>query len=436
MRKKQNHSFRSVLSVMLIFVLLFIVGCTSNKEEEKPTNMEGDKIASREEVSSKMSFWDEQRKGTNFMNSKSIPENYPAANEENIEFIRLAPDKWAKDSDYFFKDKPDSNPKKDFLIGNADQYEGLVEEDFAALKADLDAAQEQGSKVVLTVLSLPGNRWRQFNNRQNDDRIWQDYSYHEQSAQFWKDLATRLKDHPAVVGYNLVNEPHPETESGYNNFWDLDYSKWYSQVENTAADLNKLYETIVEAIRMVDKDTPIILNSGLYATPWAFEYLKPINDENVLYAFHMYEPYEMTSQNRRKGFEYEYPGKVKVGEQQTEKMFNKEALKDFLQPVDQWAKDHNIPANRIIAEEFGINRMVKGADQYLSDLISIFDEYGWHWAFYAFREDTWEGMDYQLGDQPPKWKYWEALEKGELPNREQVEVDNPLWGALKNGLEK
>ncbi|MFJ7738412.1 glycosyl hydrolase family 5 [Lysinibacillus sp. NPDC097287] len=117
-------------------------------------------------------------------------------------------------------------------------------------------------------------------------------------------------------------------------------------------------------------------------------------------------------------------------------MFDKEALKDFLQPVDKWAKDHNIPANRIIAEEFGINRMEKGADQYLSDLISVFDEYSWHWAFYTFREDSWEGMDYQLGEQPSKWKYWEALEKGELTNREQVEVDNPLWDALKNGLEK
>lgn len=436
MRKNQNLSFRSILLLMLVFVLLSVVGCTSKKEEDKTINMEGEQLASKEEVSSKMSFWNEQKKGTNFMNSKSIPENYTAANEENIEFIRLAPDKWAKDRDFLFNDQPDSNPKKDFLIGNADKYEGIVEEDFAALKADLDAAHERGSKVVLTVLSLPGNRWRQFNNRQNDDRIWQDTSFHEQAAQFWKDLANRLKDHPAVIGYNLINEPHPETATGFHDFWTQDYSEWYSHVENTPADLNKLYETIVEAIRLVDKDTPIIINSGLYATPWAFEYLKPIKDDYVLYAFHMYEPYEMTSQNPNKGFEYEYPGKVKVGEKQTEKMFNKEALKDFLHPVDQWAKDNNIPANRIIAEEFGINRMVKGADQYLSDLISIFDEYGWHWAFYAFREDTWAGMDYQLGNQPPKWKYWEAIENGELPKREEIEVANPLWDTLKSGLEK
>lgn len=49
----------------------------------------------------KIAFWDEQRKGTNFMNSTSLPGNYEAAKEFNIEYIRLAPDKWAKDRDFY-----------------------------------------------------------------------------------------------------------------------------------------------------------------------------------------------------------------------------------------------------------------------------------------------------------------------------------------------
>ena len=192
------------------------------------------------------------------MNSTYLPDNYEEGNEFNIEFVRLAPDKWAKDIDFLFNDQPDSNSQKDFLIGNADKYEGIVEEDFKKLKKDLDAAYERGSKVVLTVLSLPGNRWRQVNNYENDDRIWRDFSYHEQAALFWKDLATRLKDHPAVVGYNLITEPHPETATGFHDFWAEDYDECYSQVENTPADLNKLYSTIVESIRSVDTNTPII----------------------------------------------------------------------------------------------------------------------------------------------------------------------------------
>ncbi|WP_291760576.1 glycoside hydrolase family 5 protein [Lysinibacillus sp. UBA5990] len=381
-------------------------------------------------------FWNEQRKGTNFMNSTSLPENYEEANEFNIEFIRLAPDKWAKERDFLFDAKPDANSNKDFLIGNADQYEGVVENDFKMLKEDLDAAYARGSKVVLTVLSLPGNRWRQFNNYENDDRIWQDFKYHEQAALFWKDLAVRLKEHPAVVGYNVINEPHPETATGFNDFWTEDYDKWYNKVENTPADLNRLYGTIVDSIRSVDADTPIILDSGLFATPWAINYLKPIEDNNVLYAFHMYEPYEMTSQNRKKGFTYTYPGKVKVGNDQKEKIFDKTSLKDFLEPVAEWAEKHNIPNNRIIAEEFGINRMVDGADQYIKDLIDIFNDYGWHWAFYAFREDTWNGMDFELGNKPVKEAYWDAQANGELPDRKAIEVDNSIWDVLKKDLNK
>ncbi|WP_245339294.1 glycoside hydrolase family 5 protein [Paenibacillus shirakamiensis] len=380
-----------------------------------------------------MKYWDEQRKGTNFMNSTSLPQNYEAAKEQGIEFVRLAPDKWSKNRDFLFNDKADTR-NADFLIGSSDQYKGIVEEDFVRLKADLDAAEAKGMKVVVTVLSLPGDRWRQFNGNKNDDRIWNDLEYQNQATEFWKDLATRLKGHPAVIGYNLINEPHPETATGFNDFWTQDYTNWYTKVEHTAADLNALYDSIVKGIRTVDSTTPIIVDSGLYATPWAFKYLKPMDDPNVLYAFHMYEPYEMTSQNKKKGFTYSYPGTVKVGNNQTEKEFNRQALEQFVEPVAKWASDHGVPANRIIASEFGTNRMVQGADQYMADLISIFNEYGWHWAFYAFREDTWDGMDYELGSVKPDWKYWDAIEKGKLPAR--VKAHNPIWNAIQEDLKK
>ena len=43
------------------------------------------------------------------MNSTSLPENYKSAKEANIEYVRLAPDKWAKDKDFLFEDKPDTS---------------------------------------------------------------------------------------------------------------------------------------------------------------------------------------------------------------------------------------------------------------------------------------------------------------------------------------
>ncbi|MNO02626.1 hypothetical protein D3C81_2230870 [compost metagenome] len=35
-----------------------------------------------------------------------------------------------------------------------------------------------------------------------------------------------------------------------------------------------------------------------------------------------------------------------------------------------------------------------------------------HWAFYSFREDSWDGMDYELGSAKVPWAYWQAIEQG------------------------
>jgi hypothetical protein len=42
-------------------------------------------------------------------------------------------------------------------------------------------------------------------------------------------------------------------------------------------------------------------------------------------------------------------------------------------------------------------------------------------------------MDYELGNQPPTWEYWQAIENGEQPPRKVV--DSPIWEVLKKGLE-
>ena len=49
----------------------------------------------------------------------------------------------------------------------------------------------------------------------------------------------------------------------------------------------------------------------------------------------------------------------------------------------------------------------------LADLVQAFNQRQWHWAFYAYREDTWTGMDYELGTVRLGWKYWQAIEVGE-----------------------
>ena len=98
--------------------------------------------------------------------------------------------------------------------------------------------------------------------------------------------------------------------------------------EGNDSGFKQIVSKVINSIREVDQEIPIILDSGLYATPWAFKYLKPVKDK-TLYAFHMYEPYELTSQGEKKNKEYQYPGLVKVGDLEKPVMWNKQGLEKF-----------------------------------------------------------------------------------------------------------
>jgi len=347
-------------------------------------------------------FWDKPQHGGNSFNRRPPDQAYfDALKGYGASWVRLSYDKW----------KP---AKRDFLIGDADKYEGIPAQDLATLKAALDRADKAGLKVVITPLSLPGMRWAQNNGNTFDGRIWQDKVWWTQAAAFWKDLAVALKDHPGVAAYNIINEPAPEKNNGVAEHGGADaMNAWYVKQTDTARDLPAFYNTVIKAIREVDPSTPIMADAGWYAAADAFAYWpKPLADDKVLYGFHMYEPYAATSApNMKREKPYAYPGKVPFGE--ADETWNRDRVATYLkQPVD-WADSHNVPRNRMVAGEFGCMRRWEGCKAYLEDVLTSLDDSQLHWAFYSFREDSWDGMDYELGSKKVHWNYWDAIDAGQ-----------------------
>ena len=164
-----------------------------------------------------ISFWDQQRKGANFFNAVPSRERIEAAGEAGIEFIRLVPNKW-------------KSTRPDFLLGDAGEFRALVEQDLSRVRQFLDDANEAGLKVVLSTLNLPGSRWRQQNGGKDDLRLWQDAKYAPQAAEFWRQLAARLKRHPALAAYNLLNEPHPERAARFHDLRTQQFRPWHEKV--------------------------------------------------------------------------------------------------------------------------------------------------------------------------------------------------------------
>ncbi|MEE2777162.1 MAG: hypothetical protein VYE73_10445, partial [Acidobacteriota bacterium] len=83
--------------------------------------------------------------------------------------------------------------------------------------------------------------------------------------------------------------------------------------------------------------------------------------------------------------------------------------------------------------EFGCSRESVGAARYLADVMDAATARMWHWAFYAFREDTWSQMGYELGAAPLDATTLDRIRSGELP-RSQVREDL-LWRALQSRIQ-
>lgn len=351
-------------------------------------------------------FWSDPQHGGNCFNEEPPDADYfEAAAEADLSWIRLTWSKWPSAD-------PEAGPGG-FLQGNADAYSGLIEADLATLTRVLDDAHSAGVRVVLVPLSLPGVRWRQHNDDQSDPRLWQDMDYHKQAADFWRDLARVLADHPAVVAYNFINEPHPARAVVGN---DSDAVEFAKQHRDQPGDLNRLYITLAEAVREVDDQTPLMLDGPDFASPAAIDALRPLPDRlgPALYGVHLYDPWSFTS-DRHQG-EWAYPSEVELPWGQGVIDMNAAYLASRLDPVDAWATQHNINTSQLALAEYGCRRYCRGAAEYLADARAAGVDRGWHSAFYAFREDAWPAMDYELGP--------------ERENRKHRH-DNPLWRAVR-----
>jgi aryl-phospho-beta-D-glucosidase BglC (GH1 family) len=132
-------------------------------------------------------------------------------------------------------------------------------------------SRKQGLYVVLDMHAAPGGQ-----TGDNIDDSW-GYPFLFESAEsqdltvrLWRKLAERYKDEPAVIGYDLLNEPIP-------HFFDTNYFN---------PKLEPLYRKIVAGIREVDKNHIVFLGGAQWDTN--FKVFGPPFDNKAAYTFHKY----------------------------------------------------------------------------------------------------------------------------------------------------
>ena len=90
------------------------------------------------------------------------------------------------------------------------------------------------------------------------------------TVELWKRIASHYRDEPAVLGYDLLNEPIPH----------------FPQLQRYNNQLEPLYRRISSAIREVDRNHVLILGGAQWDS--SFKVFGPPFDRNVMYTFHKY----------------------------------------------------------------------------------------------------------------------------------------------------
>ncbi|MEE1757264.1 glycoside hydrolase family 5 protein [Streptomyces sp. SP18CS02] len=110
--------------------------------------------------------------------------------------------------------------------------------------------------------------------------LYEDEDLRRAQERMWRVLADRFEDHPAVLGYDLVNEPMGELGDGE----DLPAAARRIEAEQ----LTPMYNRLADAIRTVDDDTWLFVEPTPIVGEGVPTGLGRIEDPKVVYAPHFY----------------------------------------------------------------------------------------------------------------------------------------------------
>ena len=265
-----------------------------------------------------------------------------------------------------------------------DEYAAWVDSRLDNLENVLRWAAARGMKICIDLHATPGGC-----DASGGQALFRDERYARAFVDTWRRIAARFRGHPAIYGYDLMNEPLQNGRAKFD----------YWTIQRLAA----------EAVREIDPVTPIIVEANHWALPDAFAYLSPLQMDNVIYQVHFYDPHDFTHQGvggRPIGPKWPDP----------EKNWTRDRLREILRPVREFEARHHA---KIYVGEFSAAAGAEGAETYLRDCMALFNEYGWDWTYHAFRE----------------WDWWSVEHEGPDPKHMAPATDDtPRKRALLEGL--
>lgn len=147
----------------------------------------------------------------------------------------------------------------------------FLERGFELVDRAVRWSRGHGLRVLLDLHGAPGGQTG--TNIDDSPRgmpeLFMDRGYRDRTIALWEELARRYRDEPAVLGYDLLNEPLP--------------NEWQHRYEG---ELVALYRHLTDAIRAIDDRHLLMYEGSHWATNW--EPLRDRFDANQALQFHRY----------------------------------------------------------------------------------------------------------------------------------------------------
>ena len=241
------------------------------------------------------------------------------------------------------------------------EYRNWLEGEYRRLERLLPVCEELGMLIAIDLHTPPGGR-----DTGSHMAMFRKKEFQDEFIHTWEVIATRFKDNKAIWAYDLLNECVE------------------GKVANNCMSWQELSAATAKRIRAIDPERCIIIEPAEWAIPPTLDNFKPLEGiKNLVYSVHMYLPHIFTHQGAgRNTPPLTYPGMIEGV------YWDKEQLRKSLDAVYRFQKANNV---HIYIGEFSAIRWApdNSAYRWLKDVIELFEEAEWDWAYHAFRE--WDG---------------------------------------------
>lgn len=223
------------------------------------------------------------------------------------------------------------------------------------LKNALSWAQKYNLGVILDLHAAPGAQncdWHA-DSEKAKALFWEKKSYREQALDIWETVIDEFKDEPALVGFDVINEPVLGNKP--------------------TAILADFYKSAIRRIKAIDKKHIIFLEGDNWAQ--RIDFLGSLLEENVSISIHTYQPLNYT-------FNYvpfcKYPGEI------DKEFWNVEKIERYLKPYFEFSRKNKVD---VFVGEFGINWRGGhwGELDYLSGILSVFEKFSFSYTYWTYK---------------------------------------------------